>query len=201
MRALRDVFASILQSLLSVLMLRNILCSVGPVVIDPQWVTLAETAAMGATVFGILNPASGPGDVTDTSYPDVIDYVKGAGAKVMMGDVVTCSDKRASSLCVHFGVVYDAVVEDYCRARLCQAACGGRCVTTRRVRLLRTSMEYVSIVDVCHPPNSRCKTERGVGCRPPCRFRACQHGMSSCQRYLERTRGKSWLNGVLPTAA
>lgn len=35
-------------------------------------------------MFGILNPASGPGEVTDTSYPDVIDYVKGAGAKVMI---------------------------------------------------------------------------------------------------------------------
>lgn len=52
------------------------------VVIDPQWVALAETAQTGATVFGILNPASGPGTVRDESYPDVIDYVNDAGAKV-----------------------------------------------------------------------------------------------------------------------
>lgn len=51
-------------------------------VTDPQWVALAETAATGAPVFGILNPASGPGTVTDDTYPEVIDYVVGAGAKV-----------------------------------------------------------------------------------------------------------------------
>lgn len=45
---------------------------------------LAETAATGATVFGILNPASGPGTVTDESYPEIIEYVVSAGAKVSL---------------------------------------------------------------------------------------------------------------------
>lgn len=51
-------------------------------VTDPQWVALAETAGTGATVFGILNPASGPGTVTDETYPEAIDVVVTAGAKV-----------------------------------------------------------------------------------------------------------------------
>ena len=68
-------------------------------VTDPQWVALAETAATGATVFGILNPASGPGTVTDDTYPEVIDYVVSAGAKVGFGSFfflfgVPCLSRR-----------------------------------------------------------------------------------------------------------
>ncbi|CAN0503367.1 unnamed protein product, partial [Ectocarpus sp. 12 AP-2014] len=68
------------------------------VTIDPQWTALAETAATGATVFGILNPASGPGEVTDTSYPDVIDYVKGAGAKMLCYVATTYGNKTTDSV-------------------------------------------------------------------------------------------------------
>lgn len=50
-----------------------------------QWIALHDTAATGATVFGILNPASGPGTVTAENYTATIDYVKGAGAKVCSG--------------------------------------------------------------------------------------------------------------------
>ena len=48
----------------------------------PQWNALHDTAATGATVFGILNPASGPGTEVGANYTAVIDYVKSAGAKV-----------------------------------------------------------------------------------------------------------------------
>ncbi|CAB1120657.1 unnamed protein product [Ectocarpus sp. CCAP 1310/34] len=68
------------------------------VTIDPQWTALAETAATGATVFGILNPASGPGEVTDTSYPDVIDYVKDAGAKMLCYVATTYGNKTTDSV-------------------------------------------------------------------------------------------------------
>lgn len=76
------VHVNVLLYLVYFLLLLSTALSV-TVVIDPQWVTLAETAATGATVFGILNPASGPGTERDESYPDVIDYVTDAGAKVM----------------------------------------------------------------------------------------------------------------------
>ncbi|CAM9258258.1 unnamed protein product [Pylaiella littoralis] len=68
------------------------------VVIDPQWVALAETAQTGATVFGILNPASGPGTVRDESYPDVIDYVNDAGAKLLCYLATTFGNKTTADV-------------------------------------------------------------------------------------------------------
>eukprot|EP00752_Nemacystus_decipiens_P003780 g3480.t1 len=67
-------------------------------VTDPQWVALAETAATGATVFGILNPASGPGTVTDDSYPEIIDYVVGAGAKLLCYVATTFGEKPTTTV-------------------------------------------------------------------------------------------------------
>lgn len=49
-----------------------------------QWEALHDSASTGANVFGILNPASGPGAHTQPNYLDTIDYVKGAGAKVFV---------------------------------------------------------------------------------------------------------------------
>lgn len=77
--------------------IRTVRSKTAAVYIDPQWEALAETAATGVPVFGILNPASGPGEVTDETYPDVIDYVLHAGAKVSCTPIVSCRKMSSCS--------------------------------------------------------------------------------------------------------
>ena len=52
---------------------------------DGQWELLKTTAAAGTPVVGIMNPASGPGTLTDPSYTTAINDVKSSGAQVHTG--------------------------------------------------------------------------------------------------------------------
>ncbi|CAM9177715.1 unnamed protein product, partial [Sphacelaria rigidula] len=63
-----------------------------------QWEALHDSASTGANVFGILNPASGPGAHTQPNYLDTIDYVKGAGAKLLCYVATTYGEKPLASV-------------------------------------------------------------------------------------------------------
>lgn len=101
---------------------------------------LAETAATGATVFGILNPASGPGTVTDDTYPEIIDYVVSAGAKVGFGSLfylfeVPCLSRRPRFRPWSLHESERALANPY-QLDICTCTCAMSCVSFCTVRII-----------------------------------------------------------------